>query len=116
MSLEALAAPDGELWRQAADEEMAYLLQLGVYEHQVDVRADTRLLKCKRVLKKKRNQEGSIERYKARLVAKGFSQRKGVEYEEVFASVARHATLRALLAHVAICEDVGIYYRSIVPE
>jgi hypothetical protein len=41
------------------------------------------------------------EKFKALLVAKGYSQQKGVDYEEIFSSVVRHTSIRAILALVA---------------
>lgn len=37
-------------------------------------------------------------KYKARLVAKGYNKRYGVDYEEVFAPVARLDTVRVILS------------------
>ncbi|KAL0550376.1 hypothetical protein IC582_014885 [Cucumis melo] len=53
------------------------------------------------VFKIKRNEKGEVERYKERLVAKGYSQRKGIDYDEVFAPVARLETIRLLIALAA---------------
>jgi len=38
--------------------------------------------------------QGRTEKYKARLVAKGYRQRAGIDYDEVFASVASLETIR----------------------
>jgi hypothetical protein len=44
---------------------------------------------------------GSIEKLKKRFVVRGFSQRKGVDYEERFAPVARYTSIRAVMSLVS---------------
>ncbi|RZB65513.1 Retrovirus-related Pol polyprotein from transposon TNT 1-94 [Glycine soja] len=53
------------------------------------------------VYKAKKNAKGDVERYKARLVAKGYSQRQGIDYDEVFALVARLETIRLIISLAA---------------
>jgi hypothetical protein len=97
---EALSRPDAELWQGALEEEFASLLENKTWEIR-DVPPGAKPIPCKWTFKLKKDEHGNITRYKARLVAKGFKQKKGVDFEEVFAPVSRHVTLRTLLAMAA---------------
>lgn len=50
------------------------------------------------VYKTKLNENGDIDKHKARLVAKGYAQCYGIDYNEVFAPVARLDTIRTIIA------------------
>jgi len=45
--------------------------------------------------------DGSIEIYKARFVARGFSQKGGIDYDEIFAPLAHYTTIRSIVALAA---------------
>ena len=66
-----------------------------------DLPPGRKAISLKWVYKLKKNTEGEIVKYKARLLARGFVQKKGVDFEEVFAPVTRLKTLRLLLALAA---------------
>ena len=53
------------------------------------------------VYKVKKGIGGEIIKHKARLVVKGYKQRQGVDYEDVFAPVARLETVRLILSLAA---------------
>lgn len=55
--------------------------------------ADRKAINCRWVFKLKQT-PGEEDRFKARLVARGFTQRKDIDYEEIYAPVARADSCR----------------------
>ncbi|GJS49538.1 zinc finger, CCHC-type containing protein [Tanacetum coccineum] len=62
---------------------------------------DQKAIGLKWVFKTKRDADGKIIKYKARLVAKAYVQEQGIDFDEVFAPVARIETVRLILALAA---------------
>ena len=60
-----------------------------------------KIVGCKWVYKTKRDSKGNIERFKARLVAKDFTQREGIDYNEIFSLVSCKDSFRIIMALVA---------------
>ena len=71
-----------------------------------------RSIGLKWVHKVKRNERGAIVEYKARLIARGFVQREGIDFEEVFAPVARMESVRLLLA-MAAAKDWRVHHLDV---
>jgi hypothetical protein len=67
----------------------------------VDLPTGHQPIGLKWVYKLKKNASGQTVKHKARLVAKGYAQREGIDFNEVFAPVARLDSLRLLLALAA---------------
>nr|GEW33944.1 putative ribonuclease H-like domain-containing protein [Tanacetum cinerariifolium] len=57
--------------------------------------------KSKEVLKNKKDEKGIVIRNKARLVAQGYTQEKEIDYDEVFAPIARIEAIRLFLAYAS---------------
>jgi hypothetical protein len=87
-------------WRKAMLEEMTSIEENFTWEL-VDLPQGHKPIGLKWVFKTKRNEHGDVVKHKARIVAKGYVQRHGVDYEEVFAPVARIESVRLLFALAA---------------
>jgi hypothetical protein len=66
-----------------------------------DLPLERRAIGLKWVFKVKRGEQGLVVQHKARLVVKGYSQCHDIDYEEVFAPVARLEAVRRLIALAA---------------
>ena len=87
---------DSKEWTQACEDEINSIEKLKTWDL-VDLPVGVKPIGLKWVFKLKRNSDGSINKHKARLVAKGYVQQYGVDFEEVFAPVARIETIRLLI-------------------
>jgi hypothetical protein len=89
-------------WRAAMMDEMGSIEENKTWTL-TTLPAGKRPIGLKWVFKLKRNSAGEVIKHKARLVAKGYVQRAGVDFDEVFAPVARLDSVRLLLAIAAHC-------------
>ncbi|GJS44116.1 retrovirus-related pol polyprotein from transposon TNT 1-94 [Tanacetum coccineum] len=67
----------------------------------VDLPKGHRAISTKWVYKNKKDERGIVIRNKARLVAQGHTQEEGIDYDEVFAPVARIEAIRMFLAYAS---------------
>ena len=94
---EAYASPYAEFWHEAILAELRSLHQNGTWKL-VERQPGMKVIPCKWVFDIKTDAAGKPIRFKARLVAGGHRQVAGVDYEETYAPVSRHTTLRTFLA------------------
>ncbi|GJZ06420.1 putative ribonuclease H-like domain-containing protein [Tanacetum coccineum] len=84
-------------WVDAMQEEMQQFKFQNVWVL-VDLPEGKYAIGTKWILKNKRDARGIVVRNKARLVAQGHRQEEGIDYDEVFAPVARIEAIRLFLA------------------
>ena len=93
-------------WLETMQEEMESLEKNTTYEL-MELPQGCRALKKKWVFKVKTDGPSRKPRYKAKLVGKGISQRKRIYYEEIFSSIVKMTSIRAVLA-MATQQDLEI--------
>ena len=94
---QAISGDDSIKWKEAMNDEFDSLMKNKTWEL-VPRPTDQKVIGCRWLYKIKQGADGSISRLKSRLVAQGYSQTEGIDYDEVFAPVARSATIRTLLS------------------
>ena len=103
---EAMKDPRWPEWELAAVQEYDSLMQNKTWKL-VDLPEGAIVLRGKWVYKVKRDANGRVIRFKARWVVRGFEQREGIDFDEVFASVVKPMSYKALFAIVA-AEDMEL--------
>jgi len=97
----AVSGNESAQWLAAMGDEMESLQKNQTWEL-VRLPANRKTVTCKWIFRKKEGMSPAEGiKYKARVVARGFSQREGVDYNEIFSPVVRHTSIRVLLAIVA---------------
>ncbi|GJY50861.1 retrovirus-related pol polyprotein from transposon TNT 1-94 [Tanacetum coccineum] len=72
----------------------------------VDLPYVKRAIGTKWVYRNKKDERGIVVRNKARLVAQGYTQEDGIDYDEVFAPIARIEAIRLFLAYASFMNFV----------
>ena len=108
---QAMRSPAAMQWKDAMESEYKALMKHETWKL-VDLPDGANLVGCKWVYKTKRTASGEIDRYKSRLVAQGYSQEKGIDFDEVFAPVAKYKSIRTVLA-IANQLDLDIHQMDV---
>nr|GEU95081.1 hypothetical protein [Tanacetum cinerariifolium] len=78
----------------------------------VDLPYRKRAIGTKWVFQNKKDKRGIVIRNKARLVAQGHTQEEGIDYDEVFAHVARIKEIRLFLSYASF-KDFMVYHMDV---
>ncbi|KAL4559836.1 hypothetical protein LXL04_031982 [Taraxacum kok-saghyz] len=97
---EAMEDEHKKKWVEAMQDEMTSLHENNTFEL-VKLPKGKRALKNKWVYKVKTEEHTARPRYKARLVVKGFSQRRGIDFDEIFSPVVKMGSIRVVLGLAA---------------
>ncbi|GJU48173.1 zinc finger BED domain-containing protein RICESLEEPER 2-like protein [Tanacetum coccineum] len=98
-------------WIKAMQEELLQFKLQQVWTL-VDLPHGKRAIGTKWVYRNKKDKRGIMIRNKARLVAQGYTQEEGIDYDEVFAPVARIKAIRLFLAYASF-KDFVVYQMDV---
>ncbi|KAG8471369.1 hypothetical protein CXB51_036995 [Gossypium anomalum] len=103
---EAMESECKDQWVEAMKDELQSLHENHTFEL-VKLPEGKRALKNRWVYRLKQEDKSSSLRYKARLVVKGYTQKKGVDFEEIFSPVVKMSSIRTILS-LAACYDLEV--------
>ena len=89
---EAMESECKDQWVEAMKDELQSLHENHTFEL-VKLPKGKRALKNRWVYRLKQEEKSSSPRYKARLVVKGYTQKKGVDFEEIFSPSSSNLTI-----------------------
>ena len=98
--IEAMKSEEKKKWMDAMKDEMKSLHDNHTFDL-VKLPKGKRALDNRWIYRVKRESNTMSPRYKARLVVKGFSQRKGVDFNEIFSPVVKMSSIRTMLSLAA---------------
>nr|GEX44321.1 hypothetical protein [Tanacetum cinerariifolium] len=98
-------------WIEAMQEELLQFKLQKVWTL-VDLSNRKRAIGTKWVFRNKKDEKGIVIRNKARLVAQGYTQEEGINYDKVFACVARIKAIRLFLAYT-LFKDFVVYQMDV---
>jgi hypothetical protein len=78
---------DWNRWKEAIDDELNSLKKRNVFTDVIPTPPRIFPVRFKWVFIRKRNENNEVVRYKARLVAQGFTQRPGIDFNEIHSLV-----------------------------
>ncbi|GKA62326.1 retrovirus-related pol polyprotein from transposon TNT 1-94 [Tanacetum coccineum] len=81
-------------------------------QQSMDLSNEKRAIDTKWVFRNKKDERGIVTRNKERLVAQGYTQEEGIDYDEVFAPVARIKAIRLFLAYASF-KDFVVYQMDV---
>nr|GEU89487.1 retrovirus-related Pol polyprotein from transposon TNT 1-94 [Tanacetum cinerariifolium] len=110
-SKETTMALKDSSWIEAIQEELLQFKLQDVW-NLVDLPYGKRAIGSKWVFKNKLDERGIVIRNKTRLVAQGHTQEKGIDYDEVFAPVAKIEAIRHFMAFASF-KDFIVYQMDV---
>ncbi|GJR27043.1 retrotransposon protein, putative, ty1-copia subclass [Tanacetum coccineum] len=107
----AMLDPKSDKWLDAMNAKMQSMIDNNVWVL-VDLPPNCKTIRSNWIFKKNTDMDGIVHTYKARLVAKDYTQLYGVDYEEMFSSVADIRAIRILIS-IAAFYDYEIWQMDV---